>query len=140
MIHPKPIETLAGPDGARSELTPRTFGRAAGLANLIVVTTVIVEFSVLSLVEHDPKTFQMGLWLVPVVTLVVWVIAAVLCLLALVPRGLRVLGRRRAGRSRSPRAAESGVWDDWLDSPTHRIADPVRPVARCTPARRVAGR
>jgi hypothetical protein len=78
---------------------------------------VVVEFSGIALVQHDPTAFQMGLWLVLLITLVIWTTAAVFCLLALAPGALLALGRRPAGRSRSPLPARSGVWDDWLDSP-----------------------
>src|SRR4051812_37528508 len=117
MIYPKPNDKLDTPDGSRSVLTPWTFVRAAGLANLLVATMVFAEFSAIALVEHDPIAFRTGLWLVPFLTLVVWGIATVLCLLALAPRGLRALGRRQAGRLRSSPSVRSGVWDDWLDSP-----------------------
>src|SRR5262249_46601534 len=102
---------------ARSDLTPRTFMQAAGLANLIVGTMVFVEFSVIALVKHEPETFRLGLWLVPFLTLVIWVAAAVIYFLGLASRALRTLGRFLAGRSRSPQPARSGVWDDWLDGP-----------------------
>lgn len=36
MIDPKPIDKLDALDGARSDLTPLTFVRSAGLANLLV--------------------------------------------------------------------------------------------------------
>ena len=89
MIQPKPNDKLDAGNGARSELTPWSFVRAAGRANLLVATLVVAEFSGIALVKHDPKAFQMGLWLVPFVTLVIWVTAAVLCLLSPTPRGLR---------------------------------------------------
>ena len=120
MIHAKPIDKLYALDGARSDLTPRTFVHAAGLANLLVATVVFVEFSGMALVEHDPKAFQIGLWLVPFVTLVIWASAVVLYLLALGPRALRALGRRLVRGHRFFPAARSGVWDEWLDRPeTH---------------------
>jgi hypothetical protein len=65
MIYPKPNAKLDTPDRSRSILTPWTFMRAAGLANLLVATLVFAEFSGIALVKHDPKAFQMGLWLVP---------------------------------------------------------------------------
>jgi hypothetical protein len=117
MIHPKPINKLDILDGKRYEPTARNFAVAAGLANLIVATMVFVEFSIISLVEHNPKTFQMGLWLVPFVTLVIWASTAVIYLLALAPRVIRALGRHLVGRPRSFPSARSGVWDDWLDRP-----------------------
>jgi hypothetical protein len=124
MIDPKPINKLNASDRTRSDLTPRTFTRAAGLANLIVAPMVFVELSVMSLVLHDARTFRVGLWLVPFVTLVIWVSAAVLYVLAVARRGLRAPGRRPDGRSRTPLLAGSGVWDDWLDSPEPRDRRP----------------
>jgi hypothetical protein len=117
MIDPKPNDQLIVFGGAKSDLTPRTFVRAAGLANLLVATTVFAEFSGIALVRHDPKAFQIGLWLVLLVTPVIWTIAAVFGLLALAPGALLALGRRLAGRPRTPLSAGSGIWDEWLDSP-----------------------
>jgi hypothetical protein len=117
MIHPKPIDKLDVGDGTRSEVTPWVFARAAAVANLLVATMVFVEFSVIALVKHEPKAFQMGLWLVPYVTLVIWAAATVLWLLFLAPRGLRALGRCLAERRLSSVSARSAVWDDWLDCP-----------------------
>jgi hypothetical protein len=65
----------------------------------------------------DPKAFRLGLWLVLLVTPVIWTIAAVFGLLALAPGALLALGRRLAGRPRTPLSAGSGIWDEWLDSP-----------------------
>jgi hypothetical protein len=117
MIDPKPNDKLNAWDGAKSDVTPWTFVRAAALANLLVGAMVFVEFSGMALFEHKPEPFRLGLWLVPFVTLVIWTTAAVLCLLALAPGALRALGRRLVARCRSPLAAGSGVWDEWLDSP-----------------------
>jgi hypothetical protein len=118
MIPPKPNDKLNAWDGAKSDLTPWTFVRAASLANLMVATMVFVEFSVIALVKHEPKAFQMGVWLVPFVTLVIWTTAAVFCLLALAPGALWALGRRLVARCRSSLSAGSGVWDEWLDNPS----------------------
>ena len=117
MIPPKPNDKLNAWDGAKSDVTPWTFVRAAALANLLVGAMVFVEFSVIALVKHESDTFRLALWLVPFVTLVVWVAATVLCLLALAPGALRALGRRLVARCRSSLSAGSGVWDEWLDSP-----------------------
>ena len=106
MIQPKPNDKLDAGNGARSELTPWSFVRAAGRANLLVATLVVAEFSGIALVKHDPKAFQMGLWLVPFVTLVIWVTAAVLCLLAPNPRGS---GARAAAGGATPILSVSQV-------------------------------
>jgi hypothetical protein len=117
MIDPKPNHKLNALDGAKSDVTPWTFVRAAGLANLIVATMVFVEFSGIALVKREPDTFRLGLWLVPFVTVVVWGAATVLCLLTLAPGALLALGQRLVARCRSSLSAGSGVWDEWLDSP-----------------------
>jgi hypothetical protein len=88
------------------------------VANLIVGTLVFVEFSVISLVNRDGKAFQMGLWLVLFVTVVIWGTASVMCVVALTPRWLSMLGRWLiGGAARFSPSDRSGVWDDWLDSP-----------------------
>ena len=116
MIHSKSNGKLDNLDGARSDLTFWTAVRTVALANLLVATLVLFGSCGIALVDHDPKTFQLGLWLVPFVTPVVWASAALLYVLEVAPRWLGALGRRLAGRSRSL-PARSGVWDDWLDSP-----------------------
>ena len=117
MSHAKPIDKLDIWDRARPEPTPWTFVRAAGLANLLVATMVVVEFSVIAWVDHDPKAFRFGLWAVPIVTLIIWATAAVLHFLELFTEALRALGRRLVGRHQSFPSVRSGVWDDWLDGP-----------------------
>jgi hypothetical protein len=118
MAPPKSIDRNKAPNGAIPALTPWTFVRAAGLANLLVATLVFVEFSAIAIVNHDSRAFQMRLWLFPLVTLVIWGTAAVLCVLALTPRWLWTLRRRLIGGPvRSSPSERSGLWDDWLDSP-----------------------
>ena len=48
-----------------------TFVRAARVANLLVATVVFLDFSVMSLVNRDGRALQMGLWLVPFLTVVI---------------------------------------------------------------------
>jgi hypothetical protein len=117
MSHAKPIDKLDIWDRARPEPTPWTFVRAAGLANLLVATMVVVEFSVIAWVDYDPKAFRFGLWAVPIVTLITWATAAVLHFLESFTEALRALGRRLVGGTRSFPSARRGVWDDWLDRP-----------------------
>jgi hypothetical protein len=108
--------------GEISIVTIGTFARAASVANLIVGMLVFVEFSFMSLVNRDGGDFKMGLWLVPFVTAVIWGTASVMCVVALTPRWLWILGRWLiGGAARSSPSARSGVWDDWLDSPTEGI-------------------
>jgi hypothetical protein len=84
---------------------------------MLVATLMLIEFSAIALVDHDPKAMRMGLWFVAIVTLLVWATAALLYFLELAPRWLRALGRWLAARLRSPQSARSGVWDEWLDCP-----------------------
>ena len=117
MSHAKPIDQFDSSAGTRDDLTPWNCARAAALANLLVATMVFAEFSVMSLVERDFKPFQLGLWLVPFVTVVIWASTTVICLPALASSALRALGRRLVGRHQSFPSVRSGVWDDWLDGP-----------------------
>lgn len=89
MIHPKAINKLNALHRAGSSLTPRTFVRAAGLANVLVATVTFVQFCGIALVRHDPRAFVFGLLFVPIMTLVIWVAAAVLYVLSVAPRGRR---------------------------------------------------
>jgi len=89
------------------------FVRAAIVANVSVGTLVFIEFTVMSLVDNDGKTFRLGLWLVPFVTVVVWSSASAIYLMFLVAELLRALAQRLVSSS-----SRSGVWDDWLDSPS----------------------
>jgi Cu/Ag efflux pump CusA len=107
--------------------TPRigTFARAASVANLIVGTLVFVEFSVISVVNRDGRGFQMGLWLVPFVTAVIWGTASVMCVVGLTPTWISMLGRWLiGGAARSSPSARSGVWDHWLDGQPRGQGDP----------------
>jgi hypothetical protein len=116
MPPPKLIDTKNAQMGAIPDVTIGIFVRSAGLANLLVATLVLIEFSAIALVNHDGKAFQLGLSLIPLVTVVIWATAAVLCVGALTPRWLLLLGRRLIRTSRFSPSDRSGVWDDWLDS------------------------
>jgi len=97
-----------------------SFVIAAGVANLLVATLVLVDFSAIALVTHDARSFQTVFWLVPFVTLVVWSSATVFYVVILAARLLGTLGRRLIGPARSSPSGKSGVWDHWLDSPETR--------------------
>ena len=117
MAPPKSIDGKNALKRAIPALTLGTFVQAASVANLLVATLVFIEFSVISLVNRDGRDFQMGLWLVPFVTLVIWGTASVMCVVTLTPTWLCTLGRRLIrGPARSSPSDRSGVWDDWLDS------------------------
>jgi hypothetical protein len=99
-------------------LTLETFVRAASAVNVIVGTLVFIEFSVFSLVNRSGRDLVLGIFLLPFVTLVIWSIAAAMCVLALGPKWLWSLGQRLIRGISPPRPMGSlGVWDDWLDSP-----------------------
>jgi hypothetical protein len=97
MIHPKPNDNLNASGGARSDLTFWTSVRAAALANLLIAAPVLFESCGITLVEHSPKAFRMGLWFVAIVTPVVWASAALLYVLEVAPGWLRALGRWAGG-------------------------------------------
>ena len=94
--------------------------RAAIVANLIVVTQVLIAVVAPALGTHDGEAFHMASWLIPFVTLVVWTSAALFYLVPLASRRFGTLGRRFIGPARSSPSGRSGVWDDWLDSPEPR--------------------
>jgi hypothetical protein len=91
--------------------------RTAGVANLLVASLVLIEFSALALIDHDVKLFCVGLWLVSYVTLVVWCSAAVIGVAYFTPRWLGMLRRRLMGSVPSSPSDRFRLWDDWLDSP-----------------------
>jgi lysylphosphatidylglycerol synthetase-like protein (DUF2156 family) len=109
----KSIGRKNAPKDAIPALTPLTFVRAGGLANLLAVTAVFISFLAVALVNRDLRFLAAGVWLFLFVTLVVWGSAAAFCVLALTPKWLR----RMRGTSRSPSSGKSGLWDHWLDSP-----------------------
>ena len=117
MTDPKRNGRLNALDEEWSYPRPWPFVRAAALANLVVATWIFAECSGIAIVWHEPKVFEMGLSLVPFVTLVVWGTAALLYVLEVAPRWLRALGQRLAARHRTSLSAGSAVWDEWLDSP-----------------------
>jgi hypothetical protein len=98
-------------------ITLGTFARAAGAANLIVGTLVLVEFSVFSLVNRAGRDILLGLWLILFVTIVIWTIASLMGVVVLGSKWIwnrgHSLVRRVAGSSP---ASASSLWDEWLDS------------------------
>jgi hypothetical protein len=120
-----PRKTMEGKNALKGAIPAPSawlFVRAAIVANLMVATLVFSEFSVMSIVNHESKDFQMGLWLVPFVTLVVWSSETLFYVVALILGWLHTLRRWLIARSaRSLPSNKSGVWDDWLDSPAEGI-------------------
>jgi hypothetical protein len=119
MASQESIDRKNAPNGALPALTPWTFVRAAVVANLVVATLVFIEFSAIALVNHNGNAFQLGLSLIPLVTLVIWGTVTVIYVVHLTSWGLGRLGRLN-GPARSSPAVRSGVWDNWLDEPEPR--------------------
>jgi hypothetical protein len=55
------------------------------VANVLVATCLVIEFSVVSLLNRNSRDFVIWLCLVPLVTLVVWGIVSAVCVAALTP-------------------------------------------------------
>jgi hypothetical protein len=107
-----PQKSIDRKNALNAEIPDPTLGifvRSASVANLLVATLVFIEFSALAIVNHDGKTFQLGLWLVPFVTLVIWGTAAVLFVGASMPKWLWLIGRRLTGTSHCLPSRRSGV-------------------------------
>jgi hypothetical protein len=86
------------------------------VANVLVATLVLIEFSAVAIVNHDDTAFAVGLSLIPPATVVIWVTALALFACALTARWLLRRGRLLIATSRSSASARPGVWDHWLDS------------------------
>ena len=115
MAPTKSIDETNALEVAIPEPTIWTFVHAAVVANLLVATLLLVVFSVMALGGHR-DVLELGLSLIPFVTLVIWGSAT---LLYLVVRAVGLLGtlKRLIGHARS--SGKSVIWDDWLD-----IAEP----------------
>ena len=116
MVPTESIDKTSALQGAVPAPTVGTFIHAACVANLLVATVVLIVFSVVALNEHAGATLQLGLSLIPFVTLVVWISATVIYLVFRAA-GLVATLKRLIGQARSSRSGKSCVWDDWLDSP-----------------------
>jgi hypothetical protein len=113
----KPFGSWSSGDGVSPLLTPRTFVRAARLTSLLIIPLVVIEFCVMAAVFRDGKALLVGLTLLLFIILATWATAAVLGGVTLLPRWLWMARRRHLRRSRPSPRGNSGVWDDWLDSP-----------------------
>ena len=98
-------------------LEARTYVRTASLANLLVATLFLVQFSAIAIHNQDGSCFGFALLLVSITTLAIWCTAAVFFFFALAPRWLLLLGRSMVVTLRPSMSGRSGVWDRWLDSP-----------------------
>jgi hypothetical protein len=95
-----------------AEPTIGTFARAAVVANLLVVTIVVIVFSFFAFKEHALTTLRLLLWLIPLTTLAVWCSASAVYFTFLVAKLSDALAQRLFFSS-----SKSVLWDDWLDSP-----------------------
>jgi hypothetical protein len=103
-------------------LTIGTFVTAASAANLLVGTMVFVEFIIISLVSRNGRDILMGFWLVLLLSVLIWMIASLMCVVVLTPRWLCTLAQRLfVVRAKSSPSEASGVWDLWLDGPHEYI-------------------
>ena len=94
------------------ELTIGTFARAAVVANLLVVTIVVIVFSIFALKEHALAALHLLLWIVPLMTVAVWCSASAVYFMFLVAKLSDALAQWLFFSS-----GRSMLWDDWLDSP-----------------------
>jgi hypothetical protein len=97
---------------AMPEPTIGLFAHAAVVANLLVVTIVVIVFSFFAFKEHALATLRLLLWLIPLVTLAVWCSASAVYFTFLAAKLFRALEQRLFGSS-----SKSVLWDDRLDSP-----------------------
>ena len=98
-------------------LTPRTFGRAAWFATRLVVIACTIEFLAMAVVFRDSTALAVGLVLIPLMTLAIWMTAAVLGTVLLLPKWIWSRGHELALRLPRTVGCRSGLWDDWLDGP-----------------------
>jgi hypothetical protein len=91
--------------------------RAAGFTNLLIAALCLIEFCILAVVFRSGTTLVVGFTLLLLMSLAIWLTAAVLGGVVLVPRWLWSSVRRRVQPARSSPGDGSGVWDEWLDSP-----------------------
>jgi hypothetical protein len=113
----KPVGKRSSGNGGRPTLTPRTFVRAAGFTNLLIGVVSVIEFGVLAAVFRDGISIRVGLTLMVLMSLAIWITAAVLGGVVLLPGWLWASGRRLIRRTRPSPSGWSGVWDEWLDGP-----------------------
>jgi hypothetical protein len=112
MTPTKSIGSKKAQISAIPKLTIGTFARAAVVANLLVVTIVVIVFSFFAFKEHALATLRLLLWLIPLVTLAVWCSASAVYFTFLAAKLFRALEQRLFWSS-----SKSVLWDDWLDSP-----------------------
>ena len=114
MKHAKPV---AGSNHGADSLTSRTFVRAACFANLLILAVAAIEFLAMAVVFRDATPLLIVLVLLPLMTLAIWVTAAVLGTVLLLPRWLWSMGHDLVLRTGCPIGGPERLWDEWLDWP-----------------------
>jgi hypothetical protein len=98
-------------------LSARVFVRAARFATLLVVVVCSLEFLAMSAVLRDVTALWIGGVLIALMAVAIWITAAVLGTVLLIPVWLWEKRHYAVFRTRRSIGARSGVWDDWLDWP-----------------------
>ena len=98
-------------------LTVRTFVRAACLSTLVVGASLSFTFLAMAVVHGDTTAISIGLVFLLSLTLAIWIIAAVLGTVLLLPKWIWAKTQDQLLRTRCSTAARSSVWDEWLDGP-----------------------
>jgi len=115
MNHDKPIATSHRPT---ARLTPRTFVRAAGFSSLLIFGVCAIAFLIMTVVLRDSSAPFMIVVLFPIMTVAIWLIAAVLGTVLLFARCLWVNRKDPVLRAHRAPGKGPGVWDEWLDGPS----------------------
>jgi hypothetical protein len=112
--HPKSAKES---DKRTDRLTARVFFRAACLATLVTVPSCALCLLVTAAVLRDGAALLVGFVLILFITVAIWITAAVMGTMLLVP--LRLWDKRHYPVVRSQRwlGPRSSVWDEWLDGP-----------------------
>jgi hypothetical protein len=116
----KYCKSVAIPAHWAGSLAPHTFVRAAYLAQVLTTAAVGVALLVFAVTSwsHPALALVLCFSLCFILTPAIWMTAAVLGAIVLLPRWLWMNGRNRVPRTRSDKVARSSVWDDWLDVPS----------------------
>jgi hypothetical protein len=114
----KRAKSVAESKHRTSGLTARTFVGVTCLANLLTVVILSIELLAMAVVFRDGDAFSLGLDLIPRTTLIIWMAAAVLGPVLLLPTWFRERKYCPVLRARRWIDPRSGVWDDWLDVPS----------------------
>jgi hypothetical protein len=115
MKHCKPVEIR---ERRASGLGPGTFVRAAYLAQVITTAAVALALVPFAVTSRPTAALMLCFTLAFGLTPVIWMTAAVLGAIVLLPRWLWMNGRNRVLPTRFVKVAHGNLWDDWLDGPS----------------------